>query len=127
FADGDGGADVADDEVFDGHFIRAGITDDIRKGFVDAEKALGDGRLRGRGDGSEVDGFVAVAVYADEAVSGTGEGGGYVEDSDDGAHLMPSPVRLNRLALPAAEMLSGVLSTGSRVSGNKLDPRRAGL
>ncbi len=28
-ADGDGGAHVADDEVFDGDFVRAGVADDV--------------------------------------------------------------------------------------------------
>ncbi len=47
FADGDGGADVADDEVFDRDFVGAGITNDVREGFVDGLRS--GCRLRGRG------------------------------------------------------------------------------
>ena len=82
FADGDGGANVADDEVLDGDFVWDGLADDVGEGFVDAEEALGDGGLGWRSDGAEVEGFVAVAVGADEALAGAGEAGVDAEDGD---------------------------------------------
>ncbi len=81
-ADGDGGADVANDEVFYGDFIRAGVADYVGQRVMDANEALGDGRLRWGGDRPEVEGGVAIAFDADEAVAGYGQAGVYAEDGD---------------------------------------------
>jgi hypothetical protein len=82
FADSDGGAYVPDYEVLDGDLVGAGFSDDVGEGFVDAEEALGDGSLGGWRDGPEVEGFVAVAVGAKQAVAGAGEGGVDAEDGE---------------------------------------------
>src|SRR5207237_8968749 len=97
-ADGDDGGNVADDEVRDGDFIGAGVPDYIRDGFVDAKKALGDRRLGRRRDGAKVDGHVAVAVRATEAVAGAGEGGIDAEDGDGGADPLAGGIATDRVA-----------------------------
>jgi hypothetical protein len=111
FADGDGGADVADDEVFDGDFGGMVHADDVGDGFVDAEEALGDGGGGGRGDGTEVDGGVAVALGEDEAVAGDGEAG--VDAEDEGASQRIAFGETNK-RMPG--VASGV---GSEVGGNR--------